>query len=105
MNKTHYAVSVSYDQDTHATYGPFTRAGAEHLAGLIESAAGHRDSVLAHQATATTRYTTERPRRVSRNIHRAMWVDSDTLELARTVASAEGITLEQALLDQAELFA
>ena len=105
MTKTNYAVSVSYDQDTHATYGPFTRAGAEYLAGLIDSAAGHRESVLAHQATASTRYTTDTPRRVSRNIHPALWVDSDTLELARMVASAESITLEQALAEQAELFA
>ena len=31
-------------------------------------------------------------------------IDQDTLELAKLVASAEGITVEEALLDQEDLF-
>lgn len=104
MKKTH-AVSVNYDSETGATYGPFTKAHAQYLAELIDSAAGYRDSVTVTRHNAHTVYTTSVPRRVARDIHPALWLDEDTLTLARMVASAEGITIEQALRDQAELFA
>ena len=35
----------------------------------------------------------------------AKYIDADTLAIAKLVAASEGITLEEAILDQLELFA